>query len=452
MAQKLVDDAVVRYHTILESEPYRNLEWAEALAERMRSHGLVAGTRLVSPFLRPHFLTKAQFDHLAKASEALHAAIQRIQLAALQNPALLARMDLLPAEKMLASIDPGYSFLHVASLLNTTLNNGTLQFRDFQASATVGLAYGEILSDLLYDAPPVKEFRKKNSLTKLGGIKHLLAALSKAFKAFGGKTQPSIAILEFRQPFHTVESAEYSVMVELFRKHGFQAELVQPEQLDYRNGVLRKGDFVIDLIFRASSLQEFLLRFDLSHPLVRAYREGKVCMVNSFRAELGQKRSVFALLTDQQVTANFPAAEREAIDSFIPWTRVLAQGKTQKKGETIDLMEYIVSHREQLVLAPNDGAANLPSFEGAACLPAAWERALKQVLREHYVVQERIPKVSQPFPVLSYGEMEMREMNVDVHPHAFLGKVQSCTAQLTAGQGGFSTMEGVAATYLLGEK
>lgn len=452
MAQKLVDDAVARYHTILESKPYQDLEWAEALAERMRSQGLVAGTRLVSPFLRPHFLSKAQFDQLAMASEALHSAMQRIQMAALKDTVLQSRMDLLPAEKMLASIDPGYSYLHVASLLNTTLQNGSLQFRDFQASATMGLAYGEILSDLLYEAPPLKEFRKKHTLSKLGGMKYLLAALSKAFKAFGGKTQPSIAILEFRQPFQTVESAEYGLMAELFRKAGYKAELVQPEQLDYRNGVLRKGDFVIDLIFRASSLQEFLLRFDLNHPLMRAYREGKVCMVNSFRAELGQKRSVFALLTDEQVTAKFPAAEREAIAKFIPWTRVLAAGKTQKQGETIDLLEYVVANRERLVLAPNDGAANLPSFEGAACLPSAWERALKQVLREHYVVQERIAKVSALFPVLSYGEIEMREMNIDVHPHAFLGKVQSCTAQLTAGQGGFSTLEGVAATYLLVEK
>jgi len=452
MAQKLVDDAVARYHSILESHVYQNLEWAEALAERMRSQGLVAGTRLVSPFLRPHLISKSQFDQLAKASEALHSAIQRIQVAALQNPAMQSKLDLLPAEKMLSSIDPGYSFLHVASLLNTTLHNGSLQFRDFQASATLGLAYGELLSDMFYDCPPVKEFRKKTPITKMSGIKHLLSALTKAFKAYGGKTQPTIAILEFRQPFHTVDSAEYGLMVELFRKNGFQAALVQPEQLDYRNGILRKGDLVIDLIFRASSLQEFLLRFDLNHPLMRAYREGKVCMVNSFRAELGQKRSMFALLTDEDSTAKFPAAEREAIASFIPWTRVVSQTKTDKQGQSIDLIEYILQNRETLLLAPNESNANLPSFDGANCLPTAWERALKQVLRERYVVQERIPRVSETFPVLSDGEMEMREMNVDVHPHAFLGKVQSCTAQLTAGQSGFSTVEGVAATFLLGEK
>ena len=61
-------------------------------------------------------------------------------------------MELLPAEKMLASIDPGYPFLAVTSLLDTHLNNGTLHFVDYVADTPVGVAYGEALADLFYDS------------------------------------------------------------------------------------------------------------------------------------------------------------------------------------------------------------------------------------------------------------------------------------------------------------
>ena len=85
----------------------------------------------------------------------------------------------------------------------------------------------------------------------------------------------------------------------------------------------------IDLIFRRVKVQEFLVRFDLSHPLLRAYRDRAVCMVNSFRSELAQKKAIFDLLTDEDITADFPAAERKAIKEFVPWTRVVPGNQDQ---------------------------------------------------------------------------------------------------------------------------
>ncbi len=452
MALKLVDDAIVRYHKILESSPYSDLEWTDALTERMKSHGMVVGSRMASPFLRPHLITRKQQESLSRASETLLSAIERLETLALETPALLQRLELLPAERMLASIHPGYNFLHVSSLLNATVPGSTFHFRGFQASSAAGLAYGDLLADIFYDAAPVKEFRKRHNLTKTPGTKYLLSAILKAYKAYGGKKHPNIAILEFKQPFQSVDSAENLLLVELFRKQGHNAEMVNAEQLDYRNGFLSRGDYRIDLLFRASSLQEFLVRFDLSHPLVKAYRDGKVCMVNSFRAELGQKRALFSLLTDDEVTAKFPAAEKKAIAAHVPWTRIVAPGKTQRQGETIDLTEYISAHREELVLIPNDATGALPVYDGATTEQSNWDRAIKQAMRERYVVQDRLPAVSAKFPVLFYGSMEYRDLQINVHPHLILGELKACTTYLSASESGFSTMEGITPTFLLDSK
>src|SRR5678815_129541 len=130
----------------------------------------------------------------------------------LSNPALLARLDLLPAEKMLASIDPGYQALEVAARLDTHLSNGHLHFVHYNADSPTGAAHGDVLADLFWDAPPVKEFRKKYSLAKMGSRKHLLHALLKSYKQFGGTTKkPNIAIVEFRSQFSTGQS-EYCLL------------------------------------------------------------------------------------------------------------------------------------------------------------------------------------------------------------------------------------------------
>jgi hypothetical protein len=452
MALKLVDEAIVRYHKILESPEYQNLDWARSIEDSMRRLGMASGTRVASPFLRPHFLTKKHADELAKTSGTLFSAIDRIEKAALTSAALLQRLELLPAERMLALIDPGYTFPHVSCAFQFPKNGADSELRAFQPVSTAGLAFSEHLNDLFYDAAPVKEFRKKHKLAKPAGIKGLVSSIAKAWKSFGGKKQPNIAVLEFSQAFQSLEATESAVLVELFRSEKLNAVLATPEQLDYRQGALVKGPYQIDMIFRASSLHEFLLRFDLNHPLVRAYRDRKVCMINSFRAELAQKRALFSLLTDESVTAKFPAAERKAIQQFIPWTRPLKQGKSDYGGKTIDLIEYLSANREKFVLAPNDAQSTLPVYDGAALEQTPWDRAIKQGLRESYVVQERMQVPTAKFPVMFYGALEYRDVQVEERTHLYLGEPKTLTTYLSSGQAGFSTMEGFAPTFLLAGK
>lgn len=446
-----LDDAVARYNKSLESGPYSDLAWAEALHEKMEAAGLSSGGRLICPFLRPHFITRRQYDSLVKTGEALIAAIDRTQQMVLSSPGLLSRLELLPAEKMLAQIDPGYQALEVAARLDSHLANGHLHFVQYNADSPTGAGYADALAGLFHDIPPMKEVRKKFNLVRTGSRKHLLQALLKSYKQFGGSRKPNIAIVEFRAQYHSGQS-EYELFRNFFRDEGYQVEIVSPEQLEYRNGVLRKGSFDIHLVYRRLGVQEFLIRFDLSHPLVQAYRDRAVCVVNSFRSELAHKKAMFGLLTDENFTARFPTAERKAIREHVPWTRLVAAAKTTYYEKTVDLPEFITQNRERLALKPNDDYSDLHSYFGWEMDDSGWERALKMAMRSPYVVQERVDPVRSVFPLLSFGHLELREMQVDVHPHAYLGKVQGCSSWLSTGKSGFSTAGGIVPTFILDPK
>jgi len=446
-----LDDAVVRYNKLLENGPFSDLAWAEALHERMEAAKLSTGGRLICPFLRPNFISRRQFESLVKTGETLICAIDRMEQMVLANPALLGRLDLLPAEKMLASIDPGYQALEVAARLDTHLNNGSLHVVQYNADSPTGGGYSDALADLFYDAPPVKEFRKKYALSKIGSRKHLLQALLKSYKQFGGTKKPNIAIVEFRAAYGASQS-EYDLYRDYFREEGYNVEIVAPEQLEYRNRVLRKGNFEINLVYRRLGVQEFLIRFDLAHPLVQAYRDHAVCVVNSFRSELAHKKAMFGLLTDESVTAKFPAAERKVIREHVPWTRLVTAAKTTYHDKTVDLLDFITQNREKLALKPNDDYSDLHTYFGWEMDAAEWERALKQATRSPYVVQERVDPVRSVFPVWNFGAMEFRDMQVDVHPHAYLGKVQGCSSWLSTGKAGFSSAAGIVPTFILDSK
>jgi hypothetical protein len=444
----LVSEATARFHKLIESEPYIDLAWAHALQERIKSEKLDG--RPVSPVLRPHLITQKDYAALVRASETLLSAIARVERLALETPSLLARLQLLPAEKMLATVDPGYSSIGITALLDAAVNDGSLRISSFSAEAPAGVLYGDALADLYYESPPVKQFRKKYKLQKLGGAKHLLNGLLKAYKEFGGRNKkPNIAIVEFRQPFAPAAS-DHALLSAFFAREGFPSEVVSPEQLEYRNGVLRRGDFTIDILYRRIKVQEFLVRFDLNHPLVRAYKERAVCMVNSFRADIGSKRVIFDLLTDEKVTAKFPVVERRAIKEFVPWTRLVQAVRTSHNGRMVDLPEFAMKHRHKLVLKPNDDSTDLHPVRGAEVDDLGWEKALRQAMRSPFVVQEAVEPAHAVFPLMQYGSLIMKDMVVHLHPHAFLGKVYGASSWLSpAGSNGFSTLTGLAPTFLL---
>jgi hypothetical protein len=417
----------------------------------MEGGKLSAGGRLICPFLRPNLISRRQYDSLVKTGESLISAIDRMERMVLSSPALLARLELLPAEKMLAAIDPGYQALEVAARLDSHLSNGHLHFVQYNADSPTGAGYADALSELFWDIPPVKELRKKYAHSKIGSRKHLLSALLKSYKQFGGTRKPNIAIVEFKHAYSSAAS-EYELFRDFFRDEGYLVEIVSPEQLEYRNGVLRKGNFEINLVYRRLGVQEFLIRFDLTHPLVLAYRDRAVCVVNSFRSELAHKKAMFGLLTDEAMTTKFPAIERKAIRDHVPWTRLVSAAKTTYHDKTVDLPDFIVQNRENLALKPNDDYGDQHTYFGWEMDSSGWERALKQAMRAPYVVQERVQPVKSVFPVLTYGQLEFREMQVDVHPHAYLGKVQGCSSWLSMGKTGFSSASGIVPTFILDSK
>jgi len=447
-----IGEAIARYHRILEQDRAGHADWMKQLREQMENAQLVVNGRPVTPVLRPHLISRRQYTNLVKTAELLTTSIERVRKIATENPVVMSRIQLLPAEKMLAAVDPGYKLSPVASWLGAHVNNGSMHTNAAQADLPRGVLDGDLLGEIFFEAPPVKEIRKKYKLQKMTASKAFLQSILKAWKEFGGTAKPSIALLETREYLSTLEGSESLRLAEWFRQQGYQIEVASPEQLEYRDNILRKGHFRIDLLIRGVRAQEFLVRYDLNHPVVRAYQDRRVCMVNSFRTELTRKRSLLALLTDDRISGKFPAAERKAIHEAVPQTRVVTAGKTVWNGETVDIPEFILKHREQLVLRPSEESGEVHSIEGWNTGAGEWSRAINNALRNSFVVQERRDDALITFPIDFYGDLVFRDLSVEVAPSTFAGKAHGCTARVSDAKSAFSTVRGTAPIFLIETK
>jgi hypothetical protein len=452
MAQ--LGDAITRYHKLLEQPSYRDAAWAEQFQEEMRQRHLVDSGRLLTPVLRPHFVTRRQLDTLTRLSSHMAEILDRLEAIAFASPPLLHRLQMLPAEKMLAAIPHGYARAGVTASMDANLKNGSLFVQGVDVCKPAGLVYSNILADLFLDLPLVKEFKRgRYRLSKLGGPKALLQAIQSAYRQFGGKTKPAIAIVELGQESSSNggSSTEGRLLADSLSQLGATARLVTPELLEYSDGRLHSGDFTIDLVLRRILTREILTRWDLSHPLLRAYRDRAVCVVNSFRAEFAQRRALFDLLTDETVTTHLPAADRKLIRSSIAWTRVVSHRKTMHAEKEIDLPEFILNQRESLALLPNEDSSDQRAYIGAEMSPAAWDRALRLALRSSYVVQERALPLRESFPLFQYGEFKMKEAEVTTHPHVLNGEMSGASAVLETCSAGSTVHLAVAPVLLLEE-
>lgn len=438
-------EAIARYHELFDGPGYRDLAWAEAFQERMRDERLTDSGRLLAPVLRPQFLSRKQLDRLTDAAERISSIAGQVAEFALASPALLSRLRLLPAEKMLAADAPGGSGFPVLSRVEALAENGSVSVLGLDGCNPAALACSDRIADLFLDLPIVKEFKRgKYRLSKPGGSTGLQTAVQEAWKKFGGRGKPRIAIVRPEG-----DSAESDAAQQLLILTGNSTRLVSPDELTYEGRTLRAGDFAIDVALRCVSIRDLLIRFGLSHPLFAASRDGAVCLVNDFRSEITRRRALLELLTDDAVAARLAAADRKLIRAVIPWTRVVSRRETTYQDGHVDLLDFIAGNRGKLVLRPNEDIGGEAVFTGAAMTQPAWERAIRTALQSPYVVQESARRSRESFPVYQYGEFQMREVEISVHPNLFNGRVQGASAALQMPSPSGSSFVGAAPVLLL---
>jgi hypothetical protein len=119
-----MSEAIACYDELLAQEAFRDLAWAEKLQERMLRDRLLDAGRLLTPVLRPQFITSAQLTMLTTGCECLVPILDQVKNLVLRSPALLNRLHLLPAEKMLAGIPVSQRNGSTACRVDAHFSNG----------------------------------------------------------------------------------------------------------------------------------------------------------------------------------------------------------------------------------------------------------------------------------------------------------------------------------------
>jgi uncharacterized circularly permuted ATP-grasp superfamily protein len=159
-------------------------------------------------------------------------------------------------------------------------------------------------------------------------------------------------------------------------------------------------------------------------------------MANHFRCKIPHVKAFFAVLTDERNDALFSFDERELIRKHVPWTRVVADVRTAHYDKPVELLAFLRSERENLVLKPSDEYGGSGVTLGWESSESAWDAVIEKAMAATqgcWIVQERIPIRREVFPwVQADGKVDFRDMLVDFAPYLFRGKLCGFLTRLSA--------------------
>lgn len=416
-----MSDIISQYHDLLVANAAMAADSFEQLHRLQESRGLFFGTRPLCTVLRPRFLSPVQYRTLHDAVAALAPAFRAAYDRALADLAFLAQFRLRDWEIDLLKIDPGYPCPSPTSRLDAFFpDGGSLKFTELNSETPAGAGYTDSLADVFYGTTCFQEFLRKHHAVAVPCKPGVLHALLDSYHRWRGvRTEPPrIAILDWRE---VPTFSEFILFYDYFRSMGIEVRNIDPRDVVYENGQLMADDYHITLIYKRVLISELVERGGLDHPVIRAVRDGAVCMANSFRCKVLFKKASFAVLSDERNLELFAPNQQRAIADFVPWTRVVEERTTRLDGQTVDLVPFALANRERFVLKPNDDYGGHGIVLGWTVDQPTWEAAVRTALGSPHVIQEKVPLASEAYPSFVGGTVEIADRLQDTNPFVAFG-------------------------------
>jgi len=126
--------------------------------------------------------------------------------------------------------------------------------------------------------------------------------------------------------------------------------------------------------------------------LMELVRKRRLVMANGPVTRVMSNKLNLALLSENQDSLLFNDQERESIKKYIPWTRKIIDKETTYLHMPVDLVDFILSQKDRLVIKAAGGYGGIYVRLGKHASPSEWAEIVEKALQENnWIVQEFLP-------------------------------------------------------------
>lgn len=366
------------------------------LQKMLRERGILFGNGLLPTYAYAFVITREQSQRWATRAERLVAAAETVAHRLVEDTAFFASMGLAGEGLELVRVNPGYERICVLSRPDGIPVGSEMKFVEINCDSPAMMMFLDMVAECLLELEPFANLRTTHKASHAGD--RLLDALLECYREFGGKGTPTIAITDWPDQKTRYEHLR---LVDHFQARGCPTVIADPRAFELVDGKLQAGGRKIDLVYRRALASEMIAHRAEIEPLLRAYRDGTVCMVNPLRSYVASAKSVLTHLALDGGADCIPRSimldNKEARDMV----SASASRWVLKKSE---------SHGGQAVVLPE------PASE------AAWRAALESSTHEVWIAQEYLEVPRLAMPVIDGTSVKRAEKYFNWNPFIFGGR------------------------------
>lgn len=183
------------------------------------------------------------------------------------------------------------------------------------------------------------------------------------------------------------ESRYFEIEADYYNAHGLTARFFEPEELVEAWDCAPRLRYPIGL--RNFTIPDWLDAGLDTTPVQQALDNGCL-LVGTQTATFLHSKLTMGLLSEGRPWMS--AADRALIDRYVPWTRIVADRKTDRAGRKIELLPFLLANRELLVLKAALGESGKQVVLGREVEQGVWESAVAAAVDDGTtVVQDFVP-------------------------------------------------------------
>lgn len=270
---------------------------------------------------------------------------------------------------------------------------------ELNMGSTVGGLDNAMLNRAFLSHPVLTEFVASNGLSYVDTMAEL-AGMLLTESGVGAGERPLIAAADWPASFETLEPQLRASAAQLGQL-GIEVVPCHLGQLRIAGGRVWLDDRPVDVVYRVFMIEDLLdpAAPDLVDPVLRAAERGEVSIFCPMDTELYGSKAALAMLSDEANRHLLEPAELASVNRILPWTRMVRDGAVTVDGELVELREYALDQRENLVLKPTMLHGGLGVVLGWTVDADEWAAQLAKATDGPYVLQRRIRAEPEPFPL-----------------------------------------------------
>lgn len=429
--------------------------WVASATAQVRAAGLVLKGEPLLAVARPRLLAREVAANDQAVVDAAAAALAAAGDLALAEPALRSRylggwLDDSPTAD-LVRLPSGYPQRIVLGRFDGVRRPDGLRIMEFNGGLPGGAMPTDVTADIMRGWSPYPALAERWDVQIPTVVDGVWRGLLETWADFGGTGLPAV-LFAVPDELRDYVATPLGYVVRAAERHGAEVAVADPGALAHGAGGLTLDGRRIDVVVRVFFTPMIATLGNRLDALFAAVRAGDVCLITSMRSGMYGHKGLFAMVTDPEVDIDVPPEVRRVAQAHLPWTRVVAAGRTlSPEGDHVDLLEYALTHRDSLVLKPSDGYGGMGVTLGWETSSEAWTAALDAAADGTWIVQSRMELTTDEFPALAPG-LPRHTYVEDHNPIVANGRIVGYFVRLAAAGGITNLTSGagsVVPTFLL---